>query len=143
MTERPTAVTVFGWFWRAGGILGMIVAWPLALRGPEWIGDIAKGPFWQLPPILLFLYAFLTSLLCFVCGNGLLKGRNWSRVLALVYCFGAILISFVWYEKTPLFWVSLFFNLAFTMIMWFYLFRPESKAFFAEAEGLGAPRPVV
>lgn len=121
----------------------MVLSWPLAYRGSGWLADLSPGFFWQLPPIFLFLYAFLTSLLCLVVGNGLLKGRNWSRVLAVAYCFAAIVISFVLYERTPLFWVSLIFNLAFTMIMWFFLFRPESNAFFAEAEGLGRQRPVV
>ena len=130
MTERPTAVTVFGWFWRVGGIMGMIFAWPLAIRGREWLGDLATGPFWQLPPILLFLYCFLASLLGLVLGNGLLKGRNWSRVLALAYCFVAILLSFGWYEKTPLFWFNLLVNLVFTLVMWFFLFRPHVTAHF-------------
>jgi hypothetical protein len=130
MTKRPRAVTVIGWFWRVGGILGLISALPFAFLGMEWFGDLASGPFWQLPPSLLFLYGLFVSLVFLVCGNGLLKGRNWSRVLGLATCIVTILIGLVWYEKTLLFWFNLIWDAGLTGIMWFFLYRPHATAFF-------------
>lgn len=85
--------------------------------------------------LLLFLYGLISSLLFFVCGNGLLKGRNWARVLGVGFCFAAMLIALVGYEWTPDFWINLIADLIFTVIVWFFLFLPASNAFFKENEG--------
>ena len=108
----------------------MVMAWPFALRGREWFGDMNIGPFWDLPPTFLFLYGFSVSLLFLVCGNGHLKGRNWSRALVLALCIVAILVSLIAYEKTPLFWLNLIWDLGFTGLLWFYLYRPHVTGFF-------------
>jgi hypothetical protein len=42
MNKRPTAVTVIGWFWRVGGILGMAFALPLAHWGKDLYACSAK-----------------------------------------------------------------------------------------------------
>lgn len=134
MTNRPTAVPVIGWFWRVGGILGMVVALPLALRGQDLFGQYWANTLLGLSPTVLFLWMFLSSLLCLLFGNGILKGRNWARLLALAYCVAATLIAAVMYQKYPLYWLNLIGNLAFTGIMWFFLYRPHVTAFF-EAGG--------
>jgi hypothetical protein len=138
MPKRPTAVSVFGWFWFGGGILAMLLSWPLARHGQEWYGDLAPGPFWDFPVLFVFFYCFLVSILCVVIGAGLLKGRNWSRFLALGYCFLALFMAFMWFDVSPLLLLNFFVDLAFTLIMWFFLFRPAANAFFRREEGLEA-----
>ena len=130
MKERPTAVMVIGWFWRVGGILGMIFALPFALWGQEWFSEYWAGALLRLSSTVLFLWAFLSSLLGLLLGNGLLKGRNWARMLSLAYCVVSTLIAAVMYQANPLYWINLVVDLAFIAIMWFFLFRPNANAFF-------------
>lgn len=141
--KRPAAVTFFGWFWTVGGLLGMVASWPLAQDGADWVGSFSPGPFWQMPSTFVFLYSFFASLIGLLFGNGLLRGRNWSRFLAVGYGLAGALISFMWWETTPLFWLNLFGNLAFTGVMWFFLFRPEAEAYFNNAAGPGSPETAI
>ena len=136
MTDRPTAVTVIGWFWRVGGALGMVLALPLAIWGQELYGQYWTDTLLRLSTTVLFLWAFFASLLCLLIGNGLLKGQNGARILALVYCVVATLIAVVTYQGHPLYWVNLIGDLAFAGIMWFFLYRPHVNAFFTGSEGL-------
>jgi len=134
MKERPKAVTVMGWFWRIGGILGMAFALPLALWGQKLYGQYWTGALLRLSPTVLFLWAFFSSLLCLLFGNGILKGQNWARILALAYCVVGTLIVVVLYQGHPLYWPNLIGDLAFTVIMWLFLYRPSATAFFNEDE---------
>ena len=130
MNKRPTAVTVIGWFWKVGGVLGMVLALPLAIWYQDVFGKYAVEAALRLGTTVLFLWMFLASLLCLLCGNGILKGRSWARILALVYCAGSSLIAAVLYQGHPLYWFNLIGNLAFIVLMWFFLFRPHANAFF-------------
>jgi len=134
MTERPTAVTVIGWLWRVGGVLGMVFALPFALWGQDLFREYWADALLGLSPTVLFLWMFLSSLLCLLFGNGILLGRNWARILALAYCVLATLIAALIYQGFPLYWLNLTGDLAFTLIMWFFLFHPEATAFFKGEE---------
>ena len=135
MSKRPTAVTVIGWFWRVGGVVGMVLALPLALWGQDLFGRYWASALLWLSPTVLFLWAFFTSLLGLLLGNAILKGRNQARSLVLVYCVVATLIGAVMYQSHSLYWFNLFTNLVFTFIMWLFLFRPDATAFF-KPEGM-------
>ena len=115
----------------------MALSWPFAHHAQEWYGDLAPGAFWDFPVLFIFLYCFLASVLCVVIGVGMLKGRNWSRFLALGYCFVGLFMGFMWFDVSPLLLLNFFINLAFTVIMGLYLFGPKANAFFA---GGGAPQ---
>ena len=130
MTKRPTAVTVIGWYWRVGGVLGMVFSLPFALWGQDLFGQYWVDALLRLSSTVLFLVAFLSSLLCLLCGNGILKGQNWARILALAYCLVGTLIAAVMYQGHLLYWFNLIGDLAFTVIMWFFLYRPHATTFF-------------
>lgn len=134
MTERPTAVTVIGWFWRVGGVIGMVVALPFALWGQDLFGVYWADLPLRLSPTVLFLWMFLWSFVCLLCGNGILKGQEWARAVTLAYCVFATLIAALVYQGHPLYWINLIGDMAFTVIMWFFLYRPEATAFFKEEE---------
>jgi hypothetical protein len=70
--QAPTSVRVIGWFWRVGGIGGMVLALPLALKGGEWWGSYWADSIRTLSPGVLFVWAFLASLICLLLGNGIL-----------------------------------------------------------------------
>ena len=128
--QSPTSVRVIGWFWRAGGIAGMIFALPLALKGKEWWGSYWADPIRSLSPTVLFVWAFLASLICLVLGNGILKGRDWARVSILAYCAASTLIGVAAYQHHPFIWFNAIANLTFTGFMGFFLYRSDSTAFF-------------
>ena len=134
MTNRPTAVTVIGWFWKAGGVIGMVSSLPIALWGRGWFQAYWSDFLLGLSPSLLFFVFFLSSLLCFISGNGLLNGQNWARALILVYCVVAAFLSLIWYQDHPNRWISFIGNLIFTVIMWLFLYLPPVAAFFRPEE---------
>jgi hypothetical protein len=115
----------------------MIFALPLALWGRELFGEYWTDTLLQLSPTVLFLWAFFSSFLCLLFGNGILNGRNWARNLALAYCVVATLIAAAMYQGHPLYWLNLIGDLAFTVIMWFFLYRPHVTAFFVGEVRLG------
>ena len=130
MTKRPTSVTVIGWFWRVGGVFGMVVALPFALWGRDLFDEYWADALLRLSPTVLFLWAFSSSLVGLLFGNGILKGQNWARIVGLAYCVGGTLIAALLYKSGPLYWVNLTGDLVFTVIMWLFLYHPRSTAFF-------------
>ena len=114
----------------------MVAALPFALWGQDLFEEYWPGALLRLSPTVLFLWAFLSSLLCLLFGNGILKGQNWARNLALVYCIVATLIAALLYQDYFLYWVNLIGDLVFTVVMWFFLYRPKSTAFFKGGEPL-------
>ncbi len=108
----------------------MVVALPFSLWGQRFFGQYWADAVLRLGPTALFLWTFLSSLLCLVFGKGILKGRNWARMMSLAYCLAAILVTGVLYKGHPLLWPNLILNLGFTAVMGYFLFRPSSNAFF-------------
>jgi len=135
MSERPKAVTVIGWYWRVGGVVGMVLSIPLAIVGADLWGEYYPNWYSALPSSILGLIGFLASLLCLLCGNGILKGKEWARTLALVLCFVSTLAAVVFRDR-PLYWFNLMGNLAFIAVIWFFLFRQETTVFFKGDGGL-------
>ena len=136
MAHRPTAATVIGWLWRVGGVLGILFSLPFAIWGKELWGEYWPDALLSLSPAVLFLWCLLSSVLCLLAGNGILKGRNWARTLALAYCIVGTLIAAVLYQDTFIYWFNLIGDLAFAAVMWFFLFRPHMTAFFKGEEPL-------
>lgn len=108
----------------------MVVALPFSLWGHEHFGEFWPNAYLQFPTSFLFLLMFGASLLCLLAGIGILKGQDWARILALAYCVIATLLVAVTYRGHPLYWFNLIGDMAFTVIMWFFLYRPHVSAFF-------------
>jgi hypothetical protein len=134
MVIRPKAVTVIGWLWRVCGVIGMVVALPFARWGKYLFGDYWADFLLRLNPTVLFLWAFCSSLLCLLVGNGILKGQKWARTLALAYCVVGTLIAALLFIDDFIFWFNLSGDLAFTAVMWFYLYRPHVTTYFQQGE---------
>ena len=114
----------------------MVLALPLAIWYQDLFGEFVVEAALRLGTTVLFLWMFFSSLLCLLCGNGILKGQSWARILALAYCVVATLIVAVMYQGHALYWFALIKGLAFIVIMWFFLFRPHATAFFKGVGGL-------
>jgi hypothetical protein len=114
----------------------MVIALPFALWGQNLFRDVWVDWLLNLSPTVLFLWTFSSSLLCLLCGNGLLKGQNWARFLAVAYCVFGTLIAAMMYKNHPLYWITLIGDVAFTAIMALFLYRPAANAFFRGEEPL-------
>ena len=125
MTDRPTALSVVGWYAKGAGILGMIAALPYSLFGPDLLGDYWSGPLLRFGPVSLFIVTFLSSLACVLFGQGLLEGRSWARVAALIYCVVGTLTGAVVLWGHPLFAFNAITSVIFTAFLWFLLYKPE------------------
>ena len=108
----------------------MVFALPFALWGEDLYGQYWVDALLRFGVPALFLMMFLFSLLCLLFGNGILKGQNWARILALAYCLVGTLIAALIYQGKPLYWLVLIGDLVFTVIMWFFLYRPDATDFF-------------
>ncbi|OGX16285.1 MAG: hypothetical protein A2166_03975 [Omnitrophica WOR_2 bacterium RBG_13_41_10] len=69
--ERSMGVTVFGWLFIIGGILGILGKISAAMRASAML-DVK------------YILAFVISALCLTCGIYLLKLRPWAKQLAIV-----------------------------------------------------------
>jgi len=114
----------------------MVAALPIAIWGQGLLGEYWADALLRLNPVVLFLWAFLSSLLCLLFGNGILKGQNWARNLALAYCVVATLIAALLYRDSALYWINLAGDLVSTVIIWFLLYRPQATVFFKGGEPL-------
>ena len=108
----------------------MVFALPIALWGKDLYGQYWVDALLRFGVTVLFLLLFISNFLCLLLGNGILKGQNWARILALAYCFVGTLFAAVIYQGKPLYWLVLIGDLAFTLVMWFFLFRPHVTAHF-------------
>ena len=108
----------------------MALALPFALWGKDLFGQYWTDALLRLNSSILFLWCFVSSLICLLFGNGILKGRNWARHLAVAYCVVATLIAAGLYTDHPFYWLNLLGDMAFTVIMWFFLCRPHANEFF-------------
>ena len=121
----------------------MVLALPLAIWYQDLFGKYAVEGVQRLGTTVLFLWMFFSSLLGLLCGNGILKGQSWARILALAYCVVATLIGAVFYQGHPLNWSSITANVVFTVIMGFFLYRPDATAFFQGEMVFGRARNCV
>ncbi len=95
-------MTVIGWYWKAGGVLGMIVALPYSLAGPDLLGDYWGRALRVLGSPSVFGMAFVASFVCYLFGKGILTGRTWARVSALIYCVVSTVVgTAVWARIYP------------------------------------------
>lgn len=122
MKKRPTSISVIAWYF--------IVSSPLALlfsiRGFN--DPVAKQMMSQIPiPIpVQYLMACLGLVITFVCGIAMLKGRNWSRYLYVIW---SIIIFVVNIIVSP-FKVMMIPVIILLLVVVFFLFRPKANEFF-------------
>ena len=114
----------------------MMASLPYALWGKDIFVEYWADALLHLSSTFLFLWAFLSSLLGLLIGHGVLKGKDGARKLAVGYCLVATVIGAVLYKATFVYWVNLMGNLAFTAVMWFFLFRRNATEFFGGEDSL-------
>jgi hypothetical protein len=128
MLKRPTSVSVIAWILIVISGISLITI-TVRLDGPAFNSPmakelIAKNP---LPISLQYALSYMQPLVNLIAGNSMLYGRNWARLLYIV--FGAISLV-IWFVTFPL-KVAVIPGLVTFAVITFFLFRPKANEFFA------------
>ncbi|MGC2423430.1 MAG: hypothetical protein WA666_03635 [Nitrospirota bacterium] len=122
MKKRPISISIIAWYLIATSPLALF----FAVRGfndPAVKQLMSQNPM----PIPVQYFQLLSSLLIsFVCGIAMLKGRNWSRYLYVIWGAIGFIIGIV---ITP-FKVMMIPGILILLVVVFFLFRPKANEFF-------------
>lgn len=124
MQQRPTSLTIIGWFLivtAAFGVFGQITAQnnPIAQQ------LLAQSP---LPAWVHLIVGIIGLVVAAACGYGVLKGLNWSRYLYVGWSLFGLVFSTLTIALTSIALLSLLF----VAVIAFFLFRPAANAWFSE-----------
>ncbi|MBN1548002.1 MAG: hypothetical protein JW902_15225 [Syntrophaceae bacterium] len=123
MKKRPLSLTIIGWLLIIMGI-SSIFATSAYLKNPEVIEAMAQSP---LPLSLQHAMLALGVMIMTGCGIGILKGKNWARMLYLGWGLFSILVSLAIGSLH----VSMLPSLILFFIMAYFLFRPKAQIYFS------------
>lgn len=136
MRKRPTSVSVIAWILIIKSGMSLIMG-TVILNNPKGKEIIAKS---LLSVPLLYTILYVGILITIVSGIGMLKGKNWARILYVVWSVINFSISFATSPMKPIFipGVVLF------GVITFFLFRPKANDYFSstEAASQAARQPI-
>jgi hypothetical protein len=126
MKKRPLALTIIGWILIVMGIFSMF-ATSANLKNQKIIEYMSQSP---LP--LSIQYAILTLGVMFmtISGLGILKGKNWGRLLYVGWGLGSFLMSLAIGTMQ----VSMIPGMIIFLITAYFLFRPDANVYFSPAD---------
>ena len=123
MKKRPISITVISWFLIVGGGLSLING-IASLNNPMVKEIMAKS---MLPVPVQYIMFFAGILVTIISGASMLKGKNWARLLYVIWRGMGFLISFI---TSPM-RVVLIPGFVFFAVIVFFLFRPQANEYFA------------
>jgi hypothetical protein len=122
MQQRPTSLTIIGWFLIVIAAFGLISQVTMQ-DNPVAQQVLAQSP---LPAWVHMALGVVGAVVTAACGYGVLKGLNWSRYLYVGYSLFGLAIGFLTTPFTSIWLISLLFLAVFA----FFLFRPAANAWF-------------
>jgi hypothetical protein len=122
MRKRPTSVTVIAWILIITGGLAIIVI-PFALNSPMTKEIMNRS---RLPISVQYFQAYAGLLVTFVSGIAILKGRNWGRLLYVLWSIIGFVITLV----TMPIKLALVPGILFFIVVAFFLYRPKATEYF-------------
>ena len=126
MRKRPIALTIIGWMLIVMGIFA-VFGTSANLKDPQVIEYMRQSP---LP--LSFQYAILAVgvMIMTFSGLGILKGKNWARLLYV----GWGLFSFLMSLAIGTMQASMIPGLIFFLVIAYFLFRQDAHSYFSPPE---------
>ncbi len=121
--ERPTSVTIISWFLVITAVLGLFTCL-ISFNNTQVRELMSKSPVPFNVQIAISIVGLVNT---FAAGVGMLKGRNWARVL---YVTWAGLAHFYGWFTSPLKLATIP-GVIFFLIVTFLLFRPTANQFFS------------
>ena len=79
------------------------------------------------PMNVQYAMMYLGVVILFICGLGFLKGKNWARLLYVIWGILGICMNFLILKLSPV----LIPGIVFFVIIVFFLYRPKANLFFA------------
>ena len=123
MEKRPTSVTVIAWLLIVLGALSFLTT-TVAINNPAVHEVLGQSP---LPIGVQFAMTYAGLAVMVVCGVAMLKGRNWGRLLYVIWTAVSIVIGlFTSPMKAAMIPGVIVFAIA-----CFFLFRPKANRYFA------------
>lgn len=114
MSDVPTGVKVISVLYYIGAAFSMILAVIVSLGaqiilGLLNLGGKPVGTFGTVLSIMIGLFFLLIAVLNFFIGRGLWKGKNWSRIVAIIFAIigliGSIWLLFLQGEWNGIIWL--------------------------------------
>jgi hypothetical protein len=134
MNKRPTSVTVIAWIIIVIGVISAVST--VAMFDNPMVVDLMKKS--PIPIPLQYAITTLGLLIMIVSGTAMLKGRNWARLLYVIWSATGLLIGLA---TSPV-KASLFPGLVFLTIVTFFLFRPKASKFFSQTKSFDDAQPI-
>lgn len=124
MSTRPKSVTFLSWFFIAAAALGGI-AFIFTINNPTTKDIMSRSP---IPISIQYLMTCVGTVVNILCGIMMLQGKNWARLLFVVWTTIVVLISFV---TAPLNAKLMILPSALVSgVFFFFLFRPKANEYF-------------
>ena len=128
--ERPTSITIIAWVLivlSALGLLGSV----MMMNNPDAQALLAES---KLGAGTQQILGIVSSIIGFICGFGMLQGKNWARLL---YVVTGVLGTAVNLYAMPLGGAQ-YFGVAVFVVIVFFLYRPAANAWFGRTTVTGA-----
>jgi len=81
MRKRPILLSIIAWYYIVAGF-GTIIFYGINFNNYFSLKIMSK---FLLPPCLTIFFMYLTIAINIICGVGMLKGKNWARLLFIAY----------------------------------------------------------
>ncbi len=129
MKKRPTSVTVIAWILIVTGGLSLITT-TLMMNNPM-VEELMGQSLIPIPVQYAMMYFGL--LVTLTSGIAMLKGKNWARLLYVIWTAVAFLIT----AGTSPMKTALIPGLVLYLVVVFFLFRPKPNQYFRKVEVAG------
>jgi len=91
MKKRPTSITVIAWFLIVSGVISIFTTAMGFMREDPMAEKLMAENLLPIP--VQFVFSYIGLLISIACGIGMLKGKNWSRLLYVYWTAFALLVT--------------------------------------------------
>jgi hypothetical protein len=132
MNKRPTSLTVIAWILIAAGVISFINIFVVWSQQSAQVKEMMKSSpmFFHLK---FMLSSYITILVLWISGIGILKRQNWARFLYLIYGIISLIRFIIYFTSKPLTPKIIPIIFIFLIVI-FFLFRSKANDYFAGRE---------
>ncbi|MHB1948469.1 MAG: DUF7144 family membrane protein [Gammaproteobacteria bacterium] len=123
MRSRPLSISIIAWLFIIASVISLIGNL-VTINNPAVKNMMEQSP---IPMNVQYVMMYLGVVILFICGLGFLKGKNWARILYVIWGILGIIMNFVILKLSPI----LIPGIVFFVIIIFFLYRPKANLYFA------------
>ena len=132
MNKRPTSIAIVGWVLIVLGGISLITS-SLSLNNPMAKELMSRSP---IPITIQYVMMFAGLIVTFVSGIAILKGKNWARLLYVIWSAVGLIIGIATSPMKS----ALIPGIVVFVIIAFFLFRPKANEYFTGAGAVSVPQ---